>query len=538
MKMKKTIKLLALLLACAMVMVSLAACGDSGTPGSGTASDSSPETSQGGGSDGGGGTSDPDRPLNIAVSLDSGTLNPLAVSGSGGYMNIMWAFYEPLIDFTDEGEIIWILATSIDRISDINCTLNIREGVTFSNGNPLTAEDVMFTMELCRDDPQFFLNVKVVDFEKTKVTGDYTIDLWYTEFNASQEPGFSQMLIHDKESYDAQHVAMNPIGTGPYVLSPGGYVVNSHVYIEARDDYWGGPPPIKNINFKCYNEEAQRVNALEKGDVDMAIIPLKDVGFVESLGYDARILYGAYTDVIYFNMTPDASNPVGTKEARWAVCHAIDREAISDIVYSGRSMPASWPSSERMLDYEPRFSMGHDTYSVGYNLDRAKQLAEQSGLVGQTVRIITNGAEAMITTAEIIQNGLSEIGVNSQIVNHDQATYFGLLMNEENYEIAIHYMAAPSALASDVLAMYPTFIPLGWVGPDRDLYGQYSMGALTTADPVAAGDLLYQALPILYDSTPWYSLCEMVSARAQAKDLAGVAYTMSGIVYYQHVSWR
>ena len=515
-------RLLALLLIC-LLLAAVAACGkkDADTPAD------VPETSE------------PPRPLNIAVSLDSGTLDPLAVSGSGGYMNIMWALYEPLWDYNDKGEQFWVLATGLDRISELNCTLHIREGVTFSNGNPLTADDVMFTMELCRDDPQFALNVKVVDFDKTKVTGEYTIDLWYTEFNASQEPGFSQMLIQDKESYDKQVVAMNPIGTGPYILSPGGYVVNGHVYLEAREDYWGGAAPIKNINFKCYNEESQRVNALETKDVDMAIFPLKDAEFVESLGYDLRVIYGGYTDVIYYNMTADESNPVGTKEARKAIAHAIDREAISDIVYNGYSTPATWPCSTRVIDYEPRFSTGDELYNANaYDLDKAKLLAEESGLVGKTVRIITNGDASMITIAEIIQDGLSAIGVNSQIVNHDQATYFGLLMNEENYEIAIHYMSSPSMLASDVLAMYPIFIPLGWTGPDRDLYGQYSYGALTTADSAAAGDLLFQALPIIYDQCPWYSLTEVVSSRGVSKDLAGVAYTLSGVIYYQNLSWK
>ena len=57
-------------------------------------------------------------------------------------------------------------------------------------------------MEVCKDDPRFYLNVKVIDFENTKVTGDYTMDVYYTSYDITQEISFSQLMILDKESYD------------------------------------------------------------------------------------------------------------------------------------------------------------------------------------------------------------------------------------------------------------------------------------------------------------------------------------------------
>ena len=187
----------------------------------------------------------------------------------------MWSalIWNPLYDYTAEGERFWVLATGMDYVSDIQYTLHIREGVTFSNGNTLDANDVLFTMIKNNEDPQFYLNVKAVDFEKTSVIDDYTIDLWYTAFNASQEIGMSQMVILDSESYDPETMSLNPVGTGPYIVTD--YVVNSHVTVEARDDYWGDVPAIKTINFKTLNEDSQRVNALETGDVDMASIPIQ-----------------------------------------------------------------------------------------------------------------------------------------------------------------------------------------------------------------------------------------------------------------------
>ncbi|NLP36022.1 MAG: hypothetical protein GX357_00005, partial [Firmicutes bacterium] len=104
-----------------------------------------------------------------------------------------------------------------------------------------------------------------------------------------------------------------------------------------------------------------------------------------------------------------------------------------------------------------------------------------------------------------------------------------------NFEIALFGPAAPSMLAVDILAMYLTFIPLGWSGPERDLYGELSMKALTTYDPEERGDLLYEALQVFVDNTPWYGLCESVGPRAQAPELGGVEYMIAGSIYYQDI---
>jgi peptide/nickel transport system substrate-binding protein len=130
------------------------------------------------------------------------------------------------------------------------------------------------------------------------------------------------------------------------------YVVNSHVIVEARDDYWGDPPAIKKIHFKTLNEDSQRVNALETGDVDMAMIPLSDAEFVEGLGnYDIDYSNIGNYYVSLFNMSADSR--ITSKDARHAICYAIDRQAIADLVFLGRSDILDWPCSSSLIDYDP-----------------------------------------------------------------------------------------------------------------------------------------------------------------------------------------
>lgn len=534
--MNKTLKKLLALFLASILIVSLVACNNGGDTDADTSTNTSTNVSDDAGATDD--NTDPEVPakdvLNVAVSLDSGTLDPLGMTGTGGFLNVQRTYMEPLYDYHADGTRFWILATGLERISDIQYTLTLRDDVTFSNGNALTSADVLFSMITNRDDPQMALNVKAVDFDKTAIIDDYTIDLWYTGFNAAQEIGMSSMMILNAETYNPEDMSMDPVGTGPYIVTD--YVVNSHVTVELRDGYWGPEPAIKTINFKTLNEESQRVNALETGDVDMATIPIKDVEFVESLGnYTVASTNTGMYYVTDFNMTEGA--PLDSKEARWAVSYAIDRQAIVDIVFTGLSSVLHWPASETLVDLESRFLDMHDTYTIGYDPVKAQELADQSGLTGKTLRIITNGAADYITMAQIIQNGLSEIGVNSEIINYDQATYFGILMDANNFDIAVFTPTAPSLMAADIFGMYLTFIPLGWEGPEHDEYMALGAQGLATFDVTERGNIIFDYMKIFVEETPWYGLCEGPVMNAFAKDLQDVEYTLAGSALYQFYSF-
>ena len=522
---KHSYKLVALLLVC-LLAVTVTACGGGGNTGSGGG------TSTPAGTNSGSGDSDT---LNVAVSLDSGTLDPLFMTGKGGYLSVQRTYCEPLWDYDlATGERFWVLATAFDRIDDTHYTMKIREGVTFSNGNPLTAEDVLFTIKLNAEDARAFLNVKVFDVEKTTVVDDYTLDVYYTAFDPSQEPGIVQMQIVDAESYDQATYSENPVGTGPYVVTE--YVVNSHVKVEARDDYWGDAPAIKSINFQCLSELSQRVNAIETGAVDFSLITTADIDYVESLGTADTLISNVGSSLIaQYNM--NSAGPLGSIEARDAVSYCINRQAISDIAYNGFANVINWGASESLIEMQDRYLNMTEVYTDSYNVEKAKQLAEQSGLVGKTLRIVTNGDANYITAAEVIQNGLEEIGVNAEITNRDQASYFNFLMSENEYDIAINTPVAPSNLPADIFGNYPVFIPQDWSGPDQDEYLALAKETNATSDLNARMDKVYDLLVLHGKHNLWFGLCEDPLVYAISKDLNNLVYTVSGLTLFERATW-
>ena len=537
-------KLIAIVLVL-MLVLSLASCGSKGSsepaPAADGGSSSGSETKPDSGKDSQSGEKQPDaggdsgassdRVIRIATNGDTGTLYPLAAAG--GFVSVDFAFYEPLWFFDQNGEKIWKLAESYEQVGEQEFTLKVRPNVTFSNGNPLTADDILFTMEMCKDDPRFNLNVSYVDFEKTKVVDDLTLDVWYTVPTYTQENSFTQLMVMDKESFDMESLSRSPIGTGPYICTD--YVVNSHVTCVANPNYWGGEPAIKNLEFKVINETSQIVNALEVGDVDLVnSVPVDEIDYIESLGYTINTQPGRYCQTALYSF----AGALGTKEARYAVSYAMDRESIAYLMYKGISSVPGFPASELSMDYEERFSGMHDTYTTGYNVEKAKEYADKSGLTGKTLKIITNGSEMYNDTAAIIKENLAAIGVNSEIVSYDSATYFSVIMDETNYDIALFFLSSPSMLCCDTICAYLDFISLGWHDEIRDQYEVVHQQIVSTVDPVQRGEYTYEALKIFVDVDPWYAMCEAMTANAQSNDLGGVAYTLSGTVAYEDLYWK
>jgi len=529
--MKKKGKLIALILVCVFAMTLLAACGNGTTP----ATPDAPAAGNGagGGQDAGGGDAatpvDPEQVLSLHISQDSGTLNPLNMTG--GFTSARYLFYEPLWNLLDDGSFRWVLATGIDTISDVQHTLHLRQGVTFSNGNPFTAADVIFSLEANRDHPQAFANVRTIDFDNTSIIDDYTIDLWFTMFDIAQKISLAHMMVMNEASFDDVALSRDPIGTGPYVLVD--YVVNSHLSVTAREGYWGNPPRTRNLMFRVINEEAQIVNALETGLVDFANIPITDADYVESLGLNVEVIPSMFNLVAMYSMLP--GNPLDTKEARWAVSHAIDRDAINHVLFRGRTTISDFPGSIAGPDFEERFLFPHETYSIGFSPERARELAEYSGLVGQTLRLITNGSPQHNTIAEIIQANLSDIGVYANIISFDMATYFGILMDASNFEIAIFMPSAPTNMVASVLAGYLGIIPQGWSGYYFDYYRALSARALRDIDPEDRREALYQSVYMFAEWAPWFGLVESITVSAMVPELRGVQRTLANTLVFEYL---
>ena len=469
--------------------------------------------------------------LTIATSGDNGTLLPSKIAGS--FVGIVRQYMETLIDFKADGTMVYVLATDIEQ-SETEFIVHLREGVTFSNGNPFNADDLMFTLNYYLNDPTQAMMFSAVNLEGCEKIDEYTVKIALNFYSAMLIGSFSQFYLYDAESFNEDDMVMHPIGTGPYVVTD--YVINSHVDLEANENYWGTKAKIKKLHYKVLNESAQVVNALEAGEVDIAAVPAQDREYVATMDrYKSLSYYTVFTPTMQFNFYSDV---VGDVVARRAICHCLDRAAICNLVYFDNATVLDFPVSMRSLDYTDDLANMDDTYAIGYDPELAKQLAEESGLVGKTVTIITNGAADYVTEAEILQANLKDIGVEAKIVNYDSASYWSASQDPENYDIALYAAASPQCYAVGCMYEYVMWGPTAYGAWDK--YEDYlALGAAAVANPDAEARKvsLKEMAQMFEEIIPWYGICDQKSTLAINAGLEGVEIWNSGIMHLSDWYW-
>ena len=498
-------KFLALILAIIMAL-SAAACGnDADKPDSGNtdpAQGDSGKTPDSGGTD-----SDT---LNVAVSTDAGTLSP-ALIGTGTY-GIVAQIQEPLWDVTEDGDVVYILCESVEFVSDTEQILHLRKGVKFHNGNPFTASDVVFSMKLHAESgftgtPR----VQTVDLENTKAIDEYTVELHLIAPTICNWTVLSQCFIYDEESYDEAQAASSPIGTGPYKFVS--YVPNSELNCERNEEYWGEKPDFKYLNCKILAEASQRVNALETGLIDVGQISIADHDYVSRL--DTLNVIGDYTGNFCALMFNFGENSAFYKnaDARRAIVHATDREAILNTVYLGLGKLMQAVVVDYCFDFEDRFNDISDTHKLGFDTELARSLAESSGLAGKTITILTDGTTDNIRTAEMLQGMYSQIGVTLEIQSYDSATLFTMMYDPAaEWDMFVGLGMAPNRRCGDQLlngVRYFETMKVPGAFENNEEYLELAPLCMSLQDEKELSDMLYKMMKWYDDEVLSFSMFDI-----------------------------
>ena len=485
--------------------------------------------------------------LTIAVESDAGTLNPGYMAR--GLYTAIECVYEPLWDYSETRGMIPVLMDSYEEVAEDHWIVHLKQGIKFSNGNPLTADDVIFSLDYWRTTGSNAVRVQSIDADRTAKIDDYTVDMYTPGYYLFHLTAASMFLIFDSESFDETDIVTNPVGTGPYAVKE--YVTNSHLFLERRDDYWGPPPEIQYLNFRVIAEPSQIVNAISTNTIDIGRVQLADYAYVSGLpgfnmssrntGGGVQIGFNAGRKG-YFNYFD--KDPEKVKEARYAVIHAIDPQVIIDICYYGIGREMRCYSPDFCIDWEPAFDDLHPTYSIGYDVELARQYAQSSGLAGQTIRLMTNGLPNMRTLAEIIQSMLSEIDVNVEILNLDVATYQTAQYDAEgDYDIRCTEGIAPNWRICDGIinsVRYSAANSAPGAFPDNEHYLEVAPLCISTYDDALRREYLIETLYTFVDNALAYAVCMSETAYAISSDIdmSTVNYNLSsGELRLQDMLW-
>jgi peptide/nickel transport system substrate-binding protein len=279
-------------------------------------------------------------------------------NGFGYKLNIEGLFYEPLLVFNDlkaNTAYPW-LATDFSWNADgTEITFTLRDGVKFSDGSALTADDVAYTFQAMKDVPAANRNGLPIASAAAKGTNQVTVTFTQPQFqNLYNIAG--QTFIVKKSTYSgsadpSKFADAKPIGTGPYTLSN---FTAQGIQLKANPAYWGGKPPVPEVDVPAYTSNDVALQQLSAGKIDYAGNFVSNIAtsFVAKDPAHNKYWFPATNVVsLEFNVS---SGPEALKDAavRKAISAGIDRTKVAGQAEQGYEAPAT-SSSGLLL---PNFS--------------------------------------------------------------------------------------------------------------------------------------------------------------------------------------
>ena len=386
-------KRIALLMAAAMLVTSLAGCSG------GTGAETSSSAAEGSGqqTEENGDSSETSGRTDVVIRVESpwSTFNPLDSSLYVEYYELN-QMYETLVWVDDEGNTVPVLAESWESNSEGNeYTIKIREGVKFHNGEELKASDVAFVLTKAAESPALKSNLGT--FQKAEAVDDYTVKITLEAPFAPLIPFLANIKIFNEKFYNEHNGDLRTVecGTGPYKLVD--VDMDTEMNLTAFEDYWQGPPAIKDIKFTVITDETTAAVAYMAGEVDFistAASQYLEISAQPDL-YSFEAVPTKHTALFYFN-TERA--PFDNKLVRKALQHAVDRDTMIQVAFEGFASPAYLQGDESC------FGVDYDRVVMyDYDLDKAKEELERSNTlcpnpwalyaIGQLIQISNHSPE-------------------------------------------------------------------------------------------------------------------------------------------------
>ncbi|WP_116998256.1 ABC transporter substrate-binding protein [Desertimonas flava] len=373
---------------------------------------------------------------------------------TAGYHNVVQlAVTEPLTAYAADGAITPLLASEAEHPDPTTYVYTLRPDVQFSDGSPLTAEDVKFSFELHmgEENPsyraRFFAGI-----ESIEVAGDQvTVTL------AEPDPEFpyavASLGIVSKANYEAHPddigtPAAPQIGTGPYVIAD--FSPAEEVTLEPNPGYWGEAPAYESLTYSTASDDSSRLLALQSGDFDGVLLPpVHQIPAIQGLG--AYTEYSTFDPTIYRVIFDTTKPPFDDIHVRNAIAHAIDREAIVAGVFGGNAELADSVVLESVVA-----DMGGDTdvatvfdefaAAFEYDLDAARaELAQSSVPDGFEIEVpVFSEDPTQALVAQVMAPSLAEIGIDISISQVDMNGWVGVFLEGEGDGLIIDQWSAGS----------------------------------------------------------------------------------------------
>nr|WP_090341517.1 ABC transporter substrate-binding protein [Mycolicibacterium malmesburyense]CRL71491.1 dipeptide ABC transporter periplasmic protein [Mycolicibacterium malmesburyense] len=328
----------------------------------------------------------------------------------------------------------------------LSWTFHLRAGVTFHDGSPFTADDVVFSYRRIIDE-------QLANVDKFSAVTDVravdpmtvVIDVKHPTPNLlTNIGGFKGMAIVQRRNVESGQIATRPVGTGPFAFRS--QKSGDSITLTANPAYWNGAPKVAGVTFRFISEPSTALSALQAGEIDWTdSIPPQRVAQLRD--DDSLHLAVAPSNDYWYLALNEAHKPWDDVRARQAVAYGIDRAAIVQATSYGTAA-----ANQLAIPEGNPWYTAYDRY--GYDIDTAKRLLDEAGVGDVDLdMLVTSEYPETVTAAQVIADNLAPLGITVNIRTVDFATW----LDEQN------------SGSFDMLMM-------GWLGnidPDDFYYAQH-----------------------------------------------------------------
>ncbi|WP_158625955.1 ABC transporter substrate-binding protein [Arsenicitalea aurantiaca] len=417
-------------------------------------------------------------------------------------------------------------------------TFKLREGATFSDGSPVTRDDVLFSLNRAKNvkgsaafmlaEISFSAGEADDEIVATSTFSDPGLParLTYPAFailNADvmkENGGLDTEEASQSDTADA-FLAGTSLGSGPYILTK--FDIASEVVLERNDNYWGEAPAFEQIVIRNVANTAQQMNIM-RGVSHIAIDLRPDQ--VGSLGDDAAVISQPGSDMgfVFLNANPEVSETTSNPDFVEAVRYAIDFDGIMNIVGEGAGRPGGIVPSILLGTVPGEEAPVRD-------LDRAREALARSGIENPTVEMAyaSDIAKHGISFGDLgakIQADLAEIGVTVNLVPQPVAT------NLDGYragslEMSVQWWGPAFPDPSYYLAFNPgklVGLRVGWAEGSNEVIEEIAARAALALDP-AERDAIYKEWQMALNETgPYIPLFQPPTTLVSSAAVENVSY--------------
>jgi peptide/nickel transport system substrate-binding protein len=456
-----------------------------------------------------------DRVLTVAVQGLPDAL--LAGASSFASQSIMFQMIEPLVLNDDRGALLPGLAVSWQAEDPQTWVFKLREGVTFHDGQPFTADDVKFTLDyVLAPDSTYGVKSRISPITGVEVVDPMTVRLTTNGPFPTLVLALTAIGIeprHYVESVGRDGMTAKPVGTGPFVLEE--WLPGDKITFTAFDRYWGGTPPSPKLVIRQIPENSTRVASLLAGEV--AVAEELPIDLLEKIDASDAAEVDAVESTVGLLLTFDTSKPpFDNQKVRLALNYAIDKQAILDRLMMGRgTLLQGQMLTSNTFGFDP------DLKAFPFDPDQAKALLQEAGFGdGFETSITTRSGKylADVDMCNVIAAMFENVGVHTRVNVVEQGVFSKMTTAHDMGPI--HMVGWYSLGDADFATVWFTQAS-GRAYWQNDEYEKLFTAARSTVDQDERLKDYHRMMQIMHEEVPCIFLFGLPTIYGKSKNLTG-----------------